>query len=148
MAGIVQFRHDTPGRACYRRKLAAGKTSMEATRCLRRRLSDAVYRQLTADARALEDTGPGGHSGATLLSSAADLPPGIGTSDQPLPGPAHPTLATTSAAVNPWRPGIAATPRQRAGGVNVQRPQRASARTNDIDTGQRRRSLNSARPPA
>jgi hypothetical protein len=26
MAGIVQMRHDTPGRAYYRRKLADGKT--------------------------------------------------------------------------------------------------------------------------
>src|ERR1700733_2377955 len=48
IAGIVQLRHDTPGRAYYRRKRAAGKTSMEAMRCLRRRLSDAVYRQLAA----------------------------------------------------------------------------------------------------
>jgi transposase len=87
MAGIVQLRHDTPGRACYRRKRAAGKTSMEAMRCLRRRLSDAVYRQLVTDAAA-QDAGPGGHSGATLSSSAAGLPPGTGTSDQPLPGPA------------------------------------------------------------
>jgi transposase len=101
MAGIVQLRNDTPSRAYYRRKVAAGKTSMEAMRCLRRRLSDAVYRQLAADTRALENAGPGGHSGATFLSSAADLPPGIGTSDQPLPGPAHSTLATTPAAVKP-----------------------------------------------
>jgi transposase len=96
MAGIVQLRNDTPGRAYYRRKLAAGKTSMEAMRCLRRRLSDAVYRQLTADASAQVQTperaGPGGHSGATQLSSAAGLPPGTGTSDQPLPGPAPQTL--------------------------------------------------------
>jgi hypothetical protein len=88
MAGIVQLRHDTPGRAYYRCKRAAGKTSMEAMRCLRRRLSDAVYRQLVTDAAA-RDAGPGGHSGATLSSSAAGLPPGTGTSDQPLPGP-HP----------------------------------------------------------
>src|ERR671911_2019481 len=55
---IVQIRHDTPGRAYYRRKLADGKTPMEALRCLKRRLSDVVYRQLVADARAHE-TGPG-----------------------------------------------------------------------------------------
>ena len=93
MAGIVQLRNDTPGRAYYRRKLAAGKTPMEAMRCLRRRLSDAVYRQLAADAATPEHkSGPGGHPGASLTSSAAGLPPDIGTSDQPLPGPAHPTL--------------------------------------------------------
>ena len=36
--------------------------------------------------------GPGGHSGATLTSSAADLTPHIGTSDQPQPEPAPTTL--------------------------------------------------------
>ena len=91
IAAIVQIRHDTEGRAYYRRKLAAGKTSMEALRCLKRRLSDAIYRQLVADQRA-RDAGPGGHCGATQESSAVDLPPHIDTSDQPLPGPANPTL--------------------------------------------------------
>jgi transposase len=42
IAGIVQLRNDTKGRAYYRRKLAAGKTPTEAMRCLRRRLSDLV----------------------------------------------------------------------------------------------------------
>lgn len=64
---------------------------MEAMRCLRRRLSDVVYRQLIADA-ARKQAGPGGHSGAALKSSAADLTPVIGSSDKPLPGPALPTL--------------------------------------------------------
>ena len=51
IAGIVQLRNDTDGRAYYRRKLAQSKTSMEALRCLRRRLSDVVYRKLVADAQ-------------------------------------------------------------------------------------------------
>jgi transposase len=147
MASIVQLRNDTPGRAYYRRRVAEGKTSLEAMRCLRRRLSDVVYRQLAADAPTPWQTGPGGHSGATLLSSAADLPPGIGTSDQPLPGPALATLPPPAAARATLRPGAAAISRRRAGGVNVQRPQRASARTNDVDTDQRRRKLDSAGPP-
>jgi Transposase IS116/IS110/IS902 family len=92
LAAFVQLRHDTPGRAYYRRKLAAGKTPMEALRCLRRRLSDAVYRQLAADAASQPETSPGGHPGASVISSAAGPPPDTGTSDQPLPGPAHPTL--------------------------------------------------------
>jgi transposase len=93
IAAIVQLRHDTEGRAYYQRKLAAGKTPMEALRCLKRRLSDVVYRRLVADAKARADeTGPGGHCGASLQSSAVDLPPHIDTSDQPLPGPAQPTL--------------------------------------------------------
>jgi transposase len=99
IAAIVQIRHDTEGRAYYRRKLADGKTPMEALRCLKRRLSDVIYRRLVADAHAAqstpaihEDAGPGGHCGATQQSSAADLPPHIDTSGKPLPGPAHPTL--------------------------------------------------------
>ena len=96
VAAIVQLRHDTEGRAYYRRKLAAGKTRMEAMRCLKRRISDAVYRQLLADARAAQaqpiGADPGGHCGASQESSAVDLPPHIDTSDQPLPGPAQPTL--------------------------------------------------------
>ena len=92
VAAVVQIRHDTDGRAYYRRKLAAGKTPMEALRCLKRRLSDVVYRQLVADAQQQDGAGPGGHCGATLQSSAADSHPHIDTSDQPLPGPAKPTL--------------------------------------------------------
>jgi transposase len=38
-----------PGRPYYRRKLAEGKSPKEALRCLKRRLSDAVYRCLLAD---------------------------------------------------------------------------------------------------
>jgi transposase len=81
MAGIVQLRNDTKGRRYYRRRLADAKTPMEAMRCLRRQLSDVVYRQLAADA-ARNNAGPGGHSGAALKSSAADLTPDIGSSDK------------------------------------------------------------------
>ena len=91
IAAATQARLDTDGRAYYRRKLAEGKTRMEAMRCLKRRISDAIYRQLMADAKASQ-TGPGGHCGASLTSSAVDLPPHIDTSDQPLPGPATLTL--------------------------------------------------------
>jgi transposase len=91
IAAIVQIRHDTEGRAYYRRKLAAGKTSTEALRCLKRRLSDVIYRQLPADQRA-HDASPGGHCGASQESSTVDLPPHIDTSDQALPGPANTTL--------------------------------------------------------
>ena len=91
IAAISQIRLDTDGRAYYRHKRAEGKKPLEAIRCLKRRISDAIYRQLLADASA----GPGGHCGATLQSSAVDLPPHIDTSDQPLPGPAKPTLQPT-----------------------------------------------------
>ncbi|BBH18568.1 hypothetical protein Back2_28670 [Nocardioides baekrokdamisoli] len=94
IAAIVQIRRDTEGRAYYRRKLAAGKTPMEALRCLKRRISDVIYRQLVADAR---EAGPGGHCGASDISSAVDLPPHIDTSDQPLPGPVPTTLRPAGA---------------------------------------------------
>ena len=50
---ISQLRHDTIGRAFYDRKLEEGKTSKEAIRALKRRLSDTVYRHLVNDARHL-----------------------------------------------------------------------------------------------
>jgi len=49
IAAITQIRNDTPGRDYYRRKLAAGKSTKEALRCLKRRISDAVWRQLQVD---------------------------------------------------------------------------------------------------
>jgi transposase len=50
MVAVTQVSHDTPGRVYYQRKLAEGKSSKEALRALKRRISDAVYRQLTLDA--------------------------------------------------------------------------------------------------
>lgn len=49
MIAIVQIRHDTEGRAYYRRKLGEGKSDKEALRCLKRRISDAVFKVLVAD---------------------------------------------------------------------------------------------------
>ena len=96
----VQLRNPTEGRAYFDRKVAAGKTSMEAMRCLKRRLSDLVYRQLIADAVRPSGTGPGGHPGTTLQSSVADSHPDIDTSDQSLPGPATNEPRTTLAAAS------------------------------------------------
>ena len=92
IAAISQIRLDTDGRAYYRRKRSEGKRPLEAIRCLKRKISDAIYRQLLEDAHRAVGTGPGGHCGASKESSAVDLPPHIDTSDQPLPGPAQPTL--------------------------------------------------------
>ena len=50
MAAVTQLRNPTSaGRAYYERKLAVGKTRKEALRCLKRRLSDVVFRQLVID---------------------------------------------------------------------------------------------------
>jgi transposase len=49
MAAVTQIRFPTEGRVYYDKKLAEGKTKKEALRSLKRRISDAVYRQLLAD---------------------------------------------------------------------------------------------------
>jgi transposase len=102
IAAISQIRLDTEGRAYYRRKRAEGKRPLEAIRCLKRRISDAIFRQLVVDAAAVDvtvgggiDAGPGGHYGASQLSSAAGSNPLTSASDQPLPGPAPTTLRRT-----------------------------------------------------
>jgi len=84
----VELRHPGIGRDYFDRKKADGKTSMEAMRCLKRRLSDIVYRTMFDDAVAALGTGPGGHRGASADSSAAGSHPHTGTSDQSHPGPA------------------------------------------------------------
>ena len=63
IAATTQIRLDTAGRAYYRRKLAAGKTRAEAMRCLKRRISDALYRQLRTDAKRASAAGHRGGSG-------------------------------------------------------------------------------------
>ena len=90
---IAQLRNPTEGRAYYNSKRAAGKTPMEAMRCLKRRLSNIVCRQMLHD-RDNQATGPGGHSGTTSKSSVTDLTPDVGSSDKPLPGPATPKPRT------------------------------------------------------
>ena len=54
MAAITQIRNPTPGRVYFDRKLAEGKTKKEALRALKRRVSDAIYRALLADATRLK----------------------------------------------------------------------------------------------
>ena len=68
IAAVSQIRWDTPGRAYYQRKLAEHKTTGEARRALKRQLSNAVYRQLLADARAREAV-RGGQTGTELASA-------------------------------------------------------------------------------
>jgi transposase len=49
LIAVTQVRHDTPGRVYYQRKIAEGKSKKEALRALKRRISDAVWRQLQID---------------------------------------------------------------------------------------------------
>jgi transposase len=88
----VQLRNQTPGRAYYDHKKAGGKSSMEAMRCLKRRLSDTVYRTMLADlakhATPREVAGPGGHRGNDSESSATGSQPQHQFFGQATPGPA------------------------------------------------------------
>ena len=90
----VQLRNPTEGRAYYDRRKAEGKTSMEAMRALKRRLSNIVYQTMLDDAMSQAAssarTGPGGQRGNDSDSSAAGSHPHTDSSDKPLPGPASP----------------------------------------------------------
>ena len=93
---VVQLRTGTTeGRAYYDRKKAGGKTSMEALRCLKRRLSDLVYKAMLDDLAGHTTTGPGGHKGDDSDSSATGSQPTASSSDKPLPGPAETKPRTT-----------------------------------------------------
>ena len=53
MVAVCQARsHARGGAYYYRKKIAEGKSRKEALRCLKRRISDAVFRSLMADSRA------------------------------------------------------------------------------------------------
>ena len=49
LVAVTQIAHDTPGLRYFERKLAEGKSKKEALRALKRRISDAVWRQLQVD---------------------------------------------------------------------------------------------------
>jgi hypothetical protein len=85
MAAITWIRHKhSDGRAYYQRKLAEGKTRKEALRCPRRRISDAIYARLRADAR---KAGPGGQPGNDTGSSVTGSHPGHRLFGQATTGP-------------------------------------------------------------
>jgi transposase len=89
----VQLRNQTAGRAYYDRKKNSGKSPREAMRCLKRRLSDTVYRTMLADLAAHDTTdqvtGPGGQRGNDSDSSATGSQPQHRLFGQATPGPAN-----------------------------------------------------------
>jgi transposase len=108
MAAITQIRHKhSDGRAYYDKKITEGKTHKDALRSLKRKISDAIFARLQADARqaaAARAKGPGGQPGNDSYSSAASSHP-----ERQLFGSATPGPDTTI------RPGTAAgtpSPRQ------------------------------------
>jgi transposase len=92
MAAITQIRNrHSDGRAYYDRKIAEGKTHKEALRSLKRRISNAIYARLRADARQAAPAsakGPGGQPGNDSYSSAAGSHPAHRLFGQATPGPA------------------------------------------------------------
>jgi transposase len=52
MVATCQARSDARGGGYYRKKIAEGKSRKEALRCLKRRVSDAVFKSLVADSQA------------------------------------------------------------------------------------------------
>jgi transposase len=107
MAAITQIRHrHSAGRAYYDRKLAEGKTHKEALRSLKRRISDALYARLLADAQqatAVRSTGPGGQPGNDSASSAAGSHPARQLFGQATPGPGT-TIRPGTTAGSPSKP--------------------------------------------
>jgi len=87
MAAITQIRYKhSDGRAYYDKKIAEGKTHKEALRSLKRRISDAIFARLQADARQASAKGPGGQPEGTALTPARPAhTPNASSSDQPLP---------------------------------------------------------------
>ncbi|ORW04791.1 transposase [Mycobacterium kubicae] len=67
---LTQIRRPSPGKTYYLRKRSEGKSRKEAMRCLKRRLSDVVYRQLQREAPRFR-ADPAGHMGAAQKSRAA-----------------------------------------------------------------------------
>jgi len=85
----VGHRH-SDGRAYYEKKLAEGKTHKEALRSLKRRISDAIFARLQADARQAAGASvmsPGGQPGNDSASSAAGSHPAHRLFGQATPGP-------------------------------------------------------------
>ena len=92
MAAITQIRHKhSDGRAYYDKKTAEGKTHKEALRSLKRRISDAIFACLLADARRAGQRparrAREGNRGTTLTPARPAHTPNAGSSDKPLPDP-------------------------------------------------------------
>jgi transposase len=71
MAAVTQIRHrHSDGRAYFDKKIAEGKTRKEALRALKRKVSDAIFSRLQADARRAaasgKNRGPGGQPGVRM----------------------------------------------------------------------------------
>src|SRR6266480_2084072 len=119
MAAITQIRYrHSGGRAYYDKKMAEGKTHKEALRSLKRRISDAIFARLHADARrvaaAARTAGPGGQPGNDSVASAAGSHPGHRLFGQATPGPESTLRPRPAAGAVPGNP-RSLPPRRRRG---------------------------------
>ena len=128
MAAITQIRHKhSQGRAYYERKLTEGKTHKEALRCLKRRISDAIYAALVADARQAAaatrpQEGPGGQPGNLSVSRAAGSHPAHRLFGQATPGPATTLRPGTTEGLAPGQPNGALRHRAKHSLADLKKP--------------------------
>jgi hypothetical protein len=104
-------------------------SSIEALRALNRRISDAIYARLVADARhaaaAARQEGPGGQPGNHAVARAAGSHPERRLFGQATPRPRHHTTAAASIPGRAGHSSIAATLPSAKPRVQVERPQRS-----------------------
>lgn len=89
MAAVTQIRYrHSPGRACYDKKLAEGKTGKEALRCLKRQISDATSPACkpAPGAPSPRRRARQGNRGTTPHPRRPAHTPTTGSSGKPLPG--------------------------------------------------------------
>jgi len=103
MAAVSQIsHHGTAGRDYYLRKIDEGMAPKSALRALKRKISDAVYARMIADARRaarpLNEGGPGGQTGNDSASSATGLHP------EPALRNSHSRTATNSKSGRAYKP--------------------------------------------
>lgn len=103
MAAVSQIsHHDTAGRDYYQRKLADGMTPKSALRALKRKISDALYTRMVADARrAAREQQPGGPGGQTGNDSASSA---TGSHPEPALRKSHSRTATNSKSDRAYKP--------------------------------------------
>jgi transposase len=103
MAAVSQIsHHGTAGRDYYRRKIDEGMTPKSALRALKRKVSDALYARMVADAqrttRQPDLGGPGGQTGNDSASSAT------GSHPEPALRKSHSRTAANSKSSHAYKP--------------------------------------------
>jgi transposase len=108
MAAVCQIsHHDTAGRAYYQRKLAEGMAPKSALLALKRKISDALYARMIADARRTarhpDQGGPGGQTGNDSASSVT------GSHPEPALRKSHSRTAPKPTTAHAYKPSPART---------------------------------------